>query len=270
MTNLILPTKNTWCPGCGNFAIQGALAGAISNLDKRKTVLVSGIGCHGKMADYLNINSFYSLHGRAIAAGAGIKLGNEELDVICSVGDGDAYSEGIAHLLHAARRNSNITVIVHDNHVFSLTVKQRTATSPQGFPGSTTPKGSVERPINPLELMLSMGASFVARGYSGKPQHLTRLILEGVKHQGFSFIEVLQPCVAWYNTYQSYNQRVYEMENEFLFMEDAREKAKEWDYNNSEAKIPLGIFYKEEKETFEEQTGRSFFVDLESVLERTK
>jgi len=270
MTNITLPTKNTWCPGCGNFGIQGALAGAVSEMDKRKVVLVSGIGCHGKMADYLNINSFYSLHGRAIAAGAGVKLGNEELDVICSVGDGDAYSEGIAHLLHGARRNSNITVIVHDNHVFSLTVKQRTATSPKGFAGSTTPKGSVEDPINPLELMLNAGASFVARSYSGNPKHLTRLIKEGVSHQGFSFIEVLQPCIAWYNTYESYNERVYEMENEFLSMEEALKKAKEWDYNNDQAQIPLGIFYKEERETLEKQIGGSSFVDVGSILEKTK
>jgi len=270
MENINLPTKNTWCPGCGNFGIQKALTDAVSEMDRRKAVLVSGIGCHGKMSDYLNINSFYSLHGRAIAAGVGVKLGNEELDVICSVGDGDAYSEGVAHLIHAARRNSNITVIVHDNHVFSLTVKQRTATSPKGFVGSTTPKGSVEEPINPLKLMLETGATFVARGYSAKTEHLKRLILEGVRHQGFSYIEVLQPCIAWYNTYESYNERVYEMENEFMEMRDAKEKASEWDYSNSDAKIPLGVFYKEEKDTFENQTGRSFFVDVNSVLEKTK
>ncbi len=270
MDNFILPTKNSWCPGCGNFGIQGALTDVVSNLDKRKTVLVSGIGCHGKMADYLNINSFYSLHGRAIPTGVGIKLGNEDLDVICSVGDGDAYSEGIAHLLHAARRNSNITVIVHDNHVFSLTVKQRTATSPKGFPGSTTPKGSTEEPINPLEMMLCGGATFVARSYSGRKEHLAKIILEGVKHKGFSFIEVLQPCVAWYNTYLSYNERVYEMEEGGFSEEVAREKAKEWDYNNNESKIALGVFYKEEKSTFEEQTGGVSFVDTKAILEKSK
>jgi 2-oxoglutarate/2-oxoacid ferredoxin oxidoreductase subunit beta len=265
---MILPTKNSWCPGCGNFGIQNALKEAVSKIDKRKTVVVTGIGCHGKMADYLDVNTFYSLHGRAIPSAVGVKIGNEDLEVICCVGDGDAYNEGIAHLIHAAKRNSNITVIVHDNHAFSLTVKQATSTSPRGFKGSTTPKGSIEDPINPLEMMLSVGATFVARGYVGKPDHLERLISEGIKHKGFSFIEVLQPCIAWYNTYSTYNERVYELEEELSF-DEALKKAKEWDYN-SEERIALGIFHKKEKKTLEEQMGEVFKVNIEELLEKSK
>jgi len=209
------------------------------------------------------------LHGRAISAGVGIKLGNQELNPIVSVGDGDAYSEGIAHLIHAAKRNADITVLVHDNHVFSLTVKQVTSTTPKGLPGSTTPKGNPDDPINPLHLMLSSGATFVARGYAGNLDHLSRLIVEGVKHKGFSFIEILQPCVAWYNTYPDYNKRVYEMEEEFLSLQDAYEKAGQWDYANNN-KIPLGIFYKEQKQTFDEQTGGVFPVNVEEILEKSK
>ena len=269
MDNFILPTKNSWCPGCGNFGIQNSLRSAVSQLDKSKSVLVSGIGCHGKMADYVNMNSFYSLHGRAIPSAVGIKMGNKELDVICSVGDGDAYSEGIAHLIHAAKRNSDITVLVHDNHVFSLTVKQVTSTTPKGFPGSTTPKGNPDDPINPLEMMLSVGATFVARGYAGKPDHLTKLILEGVRHKGFSFIEILQPCVAWYNTYPDYNERTYEMEEEYFSLEKAKEKVREWDYSNKN-NISLGVFYREEKETFDEKVGEIFPVNTQEILERSK
>ncbi len=269
MDNLILPTKNTWCPGCGNFGIQNVLREVISQNDREKTVLVTGIGCHGKIADYFNVNSFYSLHGRAIPSAVGIKMGNEELQVICSVGDGDAYNEGIAHLIHAAKRNSNITVVVHNNRVFALTVKQATSTSPKEFVGSTTPKGGVEEPINPMDVMLSTGASFVARGYVGKPEQLTRIISEGVKHRGFSFIEVLQPCVAWLNTYESYNEKTYEMEEEFLPLQEAREKAREWDYNNG-GEIPLGVFYREEKPTIEEQVGEVSFVDTKEILEKSK
>jgi 2-oxoglutarate/2-oxoacid ferredoxin oxidoreductase subunit beta len=265
---MILPTKNSWCPGCGNFGIQNALKGAILKNDKKKTVLVTGIGCHGKMSDYLDVNTFYSLHGRAIPTAVGVKIGNEDLNVICCVGDGDAYSEGIAHLIHAAKKNSNITVIVHDNHAFSLTVKQATATSPRGFVGTTTPKGSNEDPINPLEMMLSVGATFVARGYAGKLEHLEDLILEGVKHQGFSFIEVLQPCVAWYNTYSDYNERVYETEGNFSY-DEALQKIREWDYSSKE-RIALGVFYKKEKETLERKMGEVFEVNIEELLEKSK
>jgi 2-oxoglutarate ferredoxin oxidoreductase subunit beta len=244
MENIVLPTKNTWCPGCGNFGVQKAITNVISEIGKEKTVLVSGVGCHGKMADYLNVNSFYSLHGRAIASGQGVKMGNEELNVICSVGDGDAYEEGMAHLIHAAKRDADITVVVHNNRVFALTINQATSTSPKGFISNTTPQGKTEDAINPLKIMLAVGAGFVARGYVGKIDHLSRIIKQGVEHKGFSFIEVLQPCVAWHNTFADYNERVYEMEKEFLPLEEAEEKAKEWDYNNMESKIPLGVFYK--------------------------
>ncbi len=270
MENIILPTKNTWCPGCGNFGIQGALKNVIERADKNNVVIVTGIGCHGKMADYLNVNSFYSLHGRAIPTAVGVKIGNEKLDVICCAGDGDAYNEGIAHLIHSAKRNSNITLIVHDNHAFALTVKQATSTSPKGFKGTTTPEGSIEDPLNPLDMMLSIDTTFIARSYSGKPEHLTNVILEGIKHKGFSFIEVLQPCVAWHNTYADYNKRTYEMEENFLSFEKAREKIREWDYNNNESRIPLGIFYKKEKETFEEQMERVSLTSTEGLLEKNK
>ncbi len=269
MENFILPIKNTWCPGCGNFAVQKAIQNVVSNLNKDKTVLVTGIGCHGKMGDYLNMNSFYSLHGRAIPTATGVKVANGDLDVLCCVGDGDTYNEGIAHLIHAARRNVNITVIVHDNHVFSLTVKQATATSPRGFIGTSTPQGNPDDPINPLLMMLSIGTSFVARGYTGKVDHLAQIISEGIKHNGFSFIEVLQPCVAWHNTYPDYNERTYEMEKRDLTLKEAVEKAEEWDYSN-DSKIPLGVFYKKEKPTLDGQLGDIFKPDMSSFLEESK
>ncbi len=266
MENIILKTKNTWCPGCGNFGMQSSLKEAIEEIGRENTVLVSGIGCHGKMADYMNVSSFYALHGRAVPAALGVKIGNSDLDVICNVGDGDVYSEGVAHLIHAAKRNSNITVIVHDNHAFSLTVKQPTATSPEGFIGSSSPKGHIEKPINPLDMMLSVNASFVARGFTGDVKHLKDLMLQGVRHKGFSFIEVLQPCIAWYNTFSMYNERTYKMEDGPFSLDEAREKVREWDYMNKED-IPLGVFYKEEREVFEEKMGEVGYVDVEGILE---
>ncbi|MGB3988705.1 MAG: thiamine pyrophosphate-dependent enzyme [Minisyncoccales bacterium] len=258
MENLNLPTKNTWCPGCGNFPLLKSLKKAIVEIEKEgkkreNFVLVGGIGCHGKITDYININSFSGLHGRAVSLAEGIKIANPNLDVICCSGDGDSYNEGMAHLIHTAKRNTNITVIIHDNHNFALTVKQYTSTSPKGFKGSSTPEGSIETPINPLELMIASGATFVARGYSSKTEHLADLIKKGIKHKGFSFIEVLQPCVTWYNTLEKYNKSVYEIETEKGISKNrALTLASKWDYN-SEKRIPIGIFYQEIKKSFEEE-----------------
>jgi len=251
--------KNTWCPGCGNFGILSALKRAIvsvnnKGISKENIVMVSGIGCHAKIVDYLNLNTFYSLHGRAIASAEGIKLGNPELKVIVCAGDGDAYDEGISHLIHAAKRNIDITVLVHNNRNFALTTGQFTATSPKGFKGVSTPKGSIEEPFNPLKLMLASKSTFIARGYSAKINHLKNLITDGVQHKGFSFIDVLQPCITFFNTYQFYNQRVYELKDSNLSSEkQALRKIEEWQYNKNNSKIPIGIFYKVQKPTFEKE-----------------
>ncbi len=259
MDKLTLSTKNTWCPGCGNFPLFESIKKSISSFGKKENfVLVSGIGCHAKISDYINTNTFYGLHGRPIPVAQGIKAGNPKLKVICCSGDGDSYNEGISHLVHAAKRNSDITVIIHDNRAFALTVKQFTSTSPEGFQGSTTPKGSIEEPINPLELMLASGATFVARGYVGNQNHLTDLIKKGINHKGFSFIEVLQPCVAWFDTFQEYNKKVYEYKGKKLSnKKEIMPVIKEWDYNN-EGKIPVGLFYQSKKESFEEKLFSNF------------
>ncbi len=254
MDKLTLSTKNTWCPGCGNFSIFESLKKVISSFpNKNKFVLVSGIGCHAKTVDYININTFYGLHGRSIPVAEGIKAGNPDLEVICCSGDGDSYNEGISHLIHAAKRNSNITVIIHDNHNFALTVKQFTSTSPKGFKGSSTPQGSIEEPFNPLELMLASGATFIARGYAGKKDHLTQIIKQAINHKGFSFVEVLQPCVAWFNTFQKYNENVYEFKLKNIdCQKESLSLIKKWDYKNG-GKIPIGVFYKINKPFFTQQ-----------------
>jgi len=257
--------KNTWCPGCGNFGILIALKQAISSLvaggiAKEKIVAVSGIGCSSKIIDYLNLNSFSSLHGRLVVSAEGIKLGNPGLEVMVFAGDGGTYNEGISHLIHAAKRNSNITVLIHDNRNFALTTSQFTATSPKGFKGKSTPEGSVEEPLNPLKLMLASKATFIARGYSSKTEHLRGLIIAGVQHKGFSFIEVLQPCISFFNTSQFYNARVYEMKGDNLTSEkEALKKIGEWDYDKNNTKIPIGIFYKIQKPTY----GESLFKYLD-------
>jgi 2-oxoglutarate ferredoxin oxidoreductase subunit beta len=252
--------QNTWCPGCGNFGILTSIKKALADLeedglDLNKVAIVSGIGCHAKIVDYININTFYSIHGRVPPPMTGIKLANPDLTVIGHAGDGDAYGEGIEHLIFSAKRNIDMTFIVHNNRVYGLTTGQFTPTSPPDFKGRSTPKGSPEGPLNPIELILSAGATFVARGYTKNMQHLQSLIKTAVNHKGFSFIDVLQPCFTFFNTYDYYNERVYEFTSKDHDVSDRKAafvKAAEWAYGEGD-KIPIGIFYQVIKPTYEEK-----------------
>jgi len=261
MENLETYCPNTWCPGCGNFGVLAAAKKAVNSLlgqgvKKENIVLVSDIGCSSKSTDYLDLNSFDSLHGRSIATALGVALANPELKVIVFIGDGGALNEGIAHLIHAAKRNSNIVVLMHNNRLFALTTGQFTAVSPKGLKGKSTPEGAPEEPINPLELMLDSKASFIARAYSSKIDHLASLIEKAIKHEGFSFIEILQPCVSFFNNLQFYNEKVYEVEDEERTKEEARKLIEEWNYNG-EGRIPLGLLYSEKRETYESLINKS-------------
>jgi 2-oxoglutarate ferredoxin oxidoreductase subunit beta len=255
---LATTATNTWCPGCGNFAILSALQSVLRSLAEEGTplenvVMVSGIGCHAKIVDYVNVNSFYSIHGRVTPVAEGIKLANPNLKVIGFAGDGDAYGEGLAHLVFAAKRNIDVTMIIHNNRVYGLTTGQFTPTSPRNFKGRSTPRGGVEAPINPLELMLASGATFVARGYSRNLDLLKGLLKAAVTHKGFALVDVLQVCVTFFNLYSAYNERVYELEqHDPLNYDEALARAREWDYN-SDARIALGEFYRKAAPTFEEQ-----------------
>lgn len=252
--------QNTWCPGCFNFVIEAVAKEVILELSKKETriedfVLVSGIGCHAKIVDYINTNSFYSIHGRVVPVATGIKLANPKLKVIGFEGDGDAYNEGIAHLVWGAKRNTDITVVIHDNRVFALTTGQFTATSPLGFKGKSTPKGSFEKPFNPIELMIVAGATFVARTYAGNPAHLKKVLTRAIQHKGFSFVEVLQPCISFLNLSKFYNEKVYKLEDvnhQPSNYKEALKRAREWDYSNGKGDIPIGIFYQVQKSTYEE------------------
>lgn len=265
---LITDAQNTWCPGCGNFTIQHTLKTILSEMEKEGTnlddvVILSGIGCHAKIADYLNINSFYAIHGRAIPVASGIKCANKNLKVICCVGDGDAYAEGLDHLIFAAKRNIDITVIVHNNRVYGLTTGQYTPTSPLGFKGKSTPMGTLEYPLNPLELMLASGATYIARGYTRKMDLLKTLIRGAINHKGFAFIDVLQICATFFNMTDYYNTQIYELPTyDRSNVSIACEKVKEWDYNNK-APISLGLFYQRISPTFDEQFQHQMSVKSE-------
>ena len=217
MDDLGTYAENTWCPGCGNFGILNAFKKAVRRLEaegvnREDIAITAGIGCHAKIFDYLNLSGFYSIHGRSMATAQGMKLANPRLKVVAFAGDGDAYGEGMAHMVFAAKRNADITVVVHNNGTYGLTTGQYTPTSVRGFKGPSTPHGSVEDPFNPLAMMLSAGATFVARGYPVKLDHLSDLFARAILHEGFSVVDVLQPCVTFNNTYQKYNESVTELE----------------------------------------------------------
>ena len=244
--------ENTWCKGCGNFGLLNAFKQAVKKMDekgiKKKDLLISsGIGCHAKIFDYVDLSGLYSIHGREIASIQGMKFANPELKVIGFAGDGDIYGEGIEHLIYAAKRNEDVTLFVHNNSAYALTTGQVSPTSEEGYKGPSTPKGSVERPLNPLAVVLSAGATFVARGYSGNISHLTDLMVKAVEHEGFAIVDILQPCVTFNNTYNKYNDLVEVIEEPAETMNEAIELTQEED------RIPLGIYYQEEQPVYHEK-----------------
>lgn len=248
----------TWCPGCGNFEILHSLMAVLEELqtegqDLDKVILLSGVGNHAKIVDYININSFNTIHGRALPPATAVKLADPDTKVICFVGDGDSYAEGLEHLMFAAKRNVDMTVVVHDNRTYALATGQFTPTSQEDFKGGTMPDGAKEHPFNPLSMMLSSGATFIARGYPVKKQHFRALLKEAILHRGFSFVDTLQVCVTFNNLYESYNNNVVEIQSENL--QDPVEAQKiidAWDYESTDGPIAIGKFFETQKPCFED------------------
>jgi 2-oxoglutarate ferredoxin oxidoreductase subunit beta len=247
------PVVNTWCPGCGNFAILMTVKQALAELGLRReeVVAVTGIGCHGKITGYINVNGIHTIHGRVLPVATAIKAANDKLTVLGFAGDGDAFNIGIGHFPHAARRNVNMTYIIHDNLIYGLTTGQTSPTSKQGFVTKTSPRGEWSIAINPLTQALTAHASFVARTYAGEPKQMKDILVEAIKHKGFAIVDVLQPCVSFnkVNTYQFYKDRVYKLEEEKHDTGDwgaAYAKADEWG-----ERIPIGVFYREDRPAYE-------------------
>jgi 2-oxoglutarate ferredoxin oxidoreductase subunit beta len=245
--------KTAWCPGCGNFGILSAVKKALVELkiEPHQVLLVSGIGQAGKLPHYMRGNIFNSLHGRPVPPAVAAKIANPELIVIAVSGDGDAYGEGGNHFIHAARRNHRITYLVHNNQVYGLTKGQTSPTSDSGFITRSTPQGA-PIPINPIALAIALDTSFVARGFSGEIDHLGGLIKASIQHPGFALIDILQPCPSFNfkNTFNWYRERVYRLGADYDPTDKlaAFARAQEWG-----EKIPIGIIYKKERPTFEEQ-----------------
>ncbi|MFQ6058741.1 MAG: 2-oxoacid:ferredoxin oxidoreductase subunit beta [Anaerolineae bacterium] len=238
--------KPIWCPGCGDYGVLSSFYKALSelNIPPEKVAIASGIGCSGRFPAFVNAYGFHGVHGRALPLATGIKMANPDLVVFAMGGDGDAFSIGAGHLPHAARRNVDITYIVMDNEIYGLTKGQPSPTSELGIVRKASPYGSVERPLNPIAMALAYDATFVARAFSARPQDMIQLFIRGIQHQGFSFIQVLSPCVTFYDTYRHFKQVTVDIPPDH----DVTDKAKAMALALDEERLYLGVFYQRENE----------------------
>jgi 2-oxoglutarate/2-oxoacid ferredoxin oxidoreductase subunit beta len=247
--------KPSWCPGCGNYAILNFLKRALVELDiaPSQLTLVSGIGQGAKMPHYMQCNTFNGLHGRTLPVATGLKLVNHEMHVLAIAGDGDCYGEGGNHLLHAIRRNINVTLLVHNNQVYGLTRGQASPTTHRGTITKTQPFGSLSTQLNPLALAISLDCGFVARAFAGASglPFLKEIIKEAINHNGFALVDILQNCTSFnkVNTFHWYKDRTYQLEDGYDPYDrvEAFKRALEWG-----DRIPTGIFYKNDNPSFEQ------------------
>lgn len=243
----------SWCPGCGNYMIRRALKQALEELkiEPHEVVISSGIGQAAKMPHYIRVNGFNGLHGRALPPAIGIKLANKDLNVIVESGDGDSYGEGGNHFIHTIRRNIDIAHLVHNNQIYGLTKGQASPTTALGQKTTLQFDGVKVEPLQPLALAMTMGAGFVARGFSGDIPHLVELMKEAITYKGYALLDILQPCVVWnrVNTFAWYKERVYHLPEDYDYtsQEEAFEKAREFG-----DRIPIGVIYKVEKESYQD------------------
>jgi 2-oxoglutarate ferredoxin oxidoreductase subunit beta len=244
-----------WCPGCGDFGVLKSLKEAILELGiaPHDVLVVSGIGCSSNLPGFIRAYGVHSLHGRALPVASGAALANHALRVVAVGGDGDGYGIGMAHFIHAMRRNLNLTYIVMDNEIYGLTTGQASPTTTEGHKTKSTPRGNVERPVQPLALALAAGATYVARGFSGEQKQLTRLVAGAIAHRGFALVDVFSPCVTFnkLNSYAWFRERVYKLEDAGHDASDlmrAMERALEFG-----PRIPIGLLYRTERPTYEDR-----------------
>ncbi len=240
--------ERSWCAGCGNFGILNVLQKSLVSLQlpPDRVVLCSGIGQAPKLVHYLQCNAFNGLHGREVAAATGVAVTAPDLKVIIHAGDGGAYGEGGNHFLHAMRRNVDMTLIVHDNHIYGLTKGQASPTTEQGQKVAVHPDGVAALPMNPLALAISQSCSFVAQSLSSKADHLERILCEAISHPGFAYVNVLQPCVSWdfIHTYAYYQKNCYLLDDSH----DPENRAQAMEVAFAEdGRIPLGILYRNQR-----------------------
>lgn len=242
--------KPIWCAGCGAYGALTSLYRALAELEVKQEnlVVVSGIGCTSRLPGFVKAYGFHTVHGRALPIATGVKTANPALTVLAVGGDGDGLAIGGGHLPHAARKNVDITYVMLDNSVYGQTKGQ---SSPTSFPDAhtkTTPYGPVEGSLNPMAMILAYDASFAAQGYVGNAQQLSEIILKAIRHKGFSFVHVLTPCVTFNDSYKYLQSKVMEIPSDH----DFRDKVKAFQLALIPDRFPTGIFYQEERPTFEQ------------------
>ncbi len=273
MTQVMSPTlkdyksevKPTWCPGCGDFGVLNATYRGMAalKLPPEQTVVVSGIGCSSRFPHFMRTFGFHTVHGRALPLAQGLKMARPDLTVVAVGGDGDMFSIGAGHLVHAALRNIDITVVVMDNEIYGLTKGQTSPTSPHGHVTKSTPYGLLASQFNPIATALSLNVSFVARGYSAKPKELAALIEQGMLHKGFAFIHVLSPCPTFYHTFDAWDAAATPIPTEH----DTSDRAKAVVLAMETEKQFIGLFYQEERPTMDQaahqlvQQAKPFDID---------
>lgn len=250
------PRIPTWCPGCGNYGIWAAIKSGIeaTNYPKEKFAIFYDVGCSGNMADFNAYYGFHALHGRALPSAVGAKLANHDLKVLVVIGDGGCYGEGGTHFINLMRGNHDITVLVHDNHRYSLTTGQMSPTTDRGVKTKSTPEGSIEEPLNPIALALSNQGTFIAREFAGNIPRLSKRITEAISHTGFALIDILQPCMV-FNPTQNYEWYREQM----VLLEDLNHNPSKKESALKQAlrtdKLPIGLFLKQEKPAYHEQVS---------------
>ncbi|MFC7166508.1 2-oxoacid:ferredoxin oxidoreductase subunit beta [Halospeciosus flavus] len=248
----------TWCPGCGDFGTMNGMMKALASTGNSpdNTFVVAGIGCSGKIGTYMRSYALHGVHGRALPVGTGVKLANPDLEVMVAGGDGDGYSIGAGHFIHAVRRNIDITYVVMDNRIYGLTKGQASPTSRPDFETSTTPEGPQQPPVNPLALAMAAGGSFIAQSFSSHAQRHQEIIEEAIEHDGFSLVNTFSPCVTFndVDTYDYFRDSLVDLKEE--------EDFDRHDYDQAKGKILdadkeyMGVLYQNENaQSYEQSHG---------------
>jgi len=249
-------TDIAWCPGCGNYPLLTILKDALRELGKDPTevAISSGIGQAAKMPQYVDAHMFNGLHGRAIPSAMGIRLANRNLTVIAESGDGDIYGEGGNHLLHAARRNTDMTVLVHNNMVYGLTKGQASPTSEEGMKNPVQPDGVLVEPFNPIAVAIAVDAPFVARANVSDAKHTKEIIKEAIAFRGFSMVDIFAPCVVFnkVNTYKWFTEHAYKVSDDY----DPTDRAEAFRAALETERLPIGVLYRNDsRELYEDRLG---------------
>src|SRR6056297_2327776 len=266
----------TWCPGCGDFGVLKALKGAMAELGKNpeEVLLVTGIGCSGKLNSYFESYGFHTIHGRSLPVARAAKLANTDLEVVAAGGDGDGYGIGGNHFMHTARENHDMTYIVFNNEVFGLTKGQASPTSPKGHKSKTQPKGNAKDPVRPLSMALAAGASYVARTAAVNPNQAQEILVEAIEHDGFAHIDFLTQCPTWNKDAKQYVPYVDVQESDdYDFDVTDRREAQEMMFETEnvlhEGTVLTGRYYvDEDRPSYQQEKQRIGEIPEEPLAER--